>query len=504
VRRGFVSRLYDQLTIEHVWALAALAGIFIFLNLNPIRPHDFWWHMAVGREIVQTGQIPAVDTFSYTMQGQPYLSYNMFWLMDVLFHLVYGLGGPAFIVFAHSILITSAYAILLYLCKQISGSWRVAAFSMLFAAALGLNDWNVRPQAVTFVLGALYLLAIHKLQEGGRKTWLLVFPAGILIWANSHGTFFIGFVLVGMWLGEELWQGWRSVSGNQRWQGIRLPQLAILVTGLASLLNPRGVGIIAYLTGMLSSSPVQTLVPEWAAPTFDTLTGALFLVGLLLSATVLAISPRRPTLYQLMTLLFFAALGLKTSRGIVWFGLAMAPGLAYHFQALAGLLPRSAHQSGVSQANSRRLNALFAGGILLMVLITLPWFKDALPLPELKRGLISAETPVEATQFLVENQLPRPIFHHIAYGSYLIWAAQPDYPVFVDPRIELYPYEHWLDYILISNAGEGWEQMLISYGIKTMMLSRLEQPEIFSAAQISGFWKQVYSDSQVGIFVRDG
>jgi hypothetical protein len=125
----------------------------------------------------------------------------------------------------------------------------------------------------------------------------------------------------------------------------------------------------------------------------------------------------------------------------------MAPVLAEHFQALAVLLPRSTQPGEVSQAISRRLNALFAGVILLMVLITLPWFKEGLPLPELKRGLISAETPVEATQFLLDNRLPGPIFHHMAYGSYLIWAAQPDYPVFVDPRIELYPYSYWIDYI---------------------------------------------------------
>jgi hypothetical protein len=502
MRRGFVSRWTERMTIEHIWALAALAGVFIFLNLHPIRPHDFWWHMAVGREIVQTGQIPAVDTFSYTMRGQPYPSYSMFWLMEAVFYLVYSLGGPALIVFTHSILITSAYAIVLYLTKQISGSWRLAAFAMLFAAALGLNDWNVRPQAVTFALGALYLLAIHNLQQGRRRTWLLVLPLGMLAWANSHGTFFLGFVFIGMWLVEEVWMGWRGIDGSQRWQGIQLPLLAILIISLACLLNPRGFGILSYLSGMLSSSPVQTLAPEWAAPTFDTLTGALFLVGLLFSAAVLAVSPHRPKPYQLLTFLFFAALGLKTTRGIIWFGLAMAPVLADHFQALAELLPRSTQQSEVSQAISRRLNALFAGSILLMVLITLPWFKDALPLPELKRGLISVETPVEATQFLLENQLPGPVFHDIAYGSYLIWAGQPDYPVFVDPRIELYPYKHWLDYIAVSNAQGDWENKLAAHSIRLLLLDyQLQRPLIQASLSTAG-WLLVYSDTTSVLIVK--
>ena len=40
-----------QLRIEHLWALIVLAGIFIFVNTHPIRPHDFWWHIAIGKEI---------------------------------------------------------------------------------------------------------------------------------------------------------------------------------------------------------------------------------------------------------------------------------------------------------------------------------------------------------------------------------------------------------------------------------------------------------------------
>ena len=71
--------------------------------------------------------------------------------------------------------------------------------------------------------------------------------------------------------------------------------------------------------------------------------------------------------------------------------------------------------------------------------MSLPWFKHLLPLPLKKAGLISYETPVAATQVLLREHPPGPIFNEQGFGSYLIWAAQPDYPVFVDTRLELYP-----------------------------------------------------------------
>lgn len=506
-----------RLSIEHLWSLTALVGVFIFASTHPIRPHDFWWHMAVGREIVQTGSIPTVDVYSYTMPGEPYASYQMFWLMEVLFYLVYSLGGPALIVFAHSLVITATYGLVIWLGWRRSGSWRLAAFAGLFAAALGMFDWNVRPQAITFLLGAVFLVAM---QVGpGRRglAWVLVFPLGMALWANSHGTFPLGLLLIGLWLLDEAWQrllplaepvlpvlgrkikAWFNQGLNGPGRGVLVAALALALALLACLLNPRGLGILDYVLTLTGNPAVQKLVTEWAPPSFDSLGGGLFLGGLLLSALILAISPRRPSPRDLLAFLAFAALGLKTSRGVIWYGLVMAPVLADHLGAIAGrmgLVSPTANASG-----SRALNRFFVGVLLFMACMSLPWFKSVLPLPEEKAGVISAETPIAATQYLLDEKLPAPIFHDMSFGSYLIWAAQPDYPVFVDGRIELYPLEIWQDYMAISSAQPGWEEKVLGYGVQTLFLSPVEQAGLAAAAQDSPLWQMVYRDAAAVIFV---
>jgi hypothetical protein len=244
------------------------------------------------------------------------------------------------------------------------------------------------------------------------------------------------------------------------------------------------------------------MVPEWAPPSFNSLDGVLFFVGLLFSAAVLALSPRRPTFFQLVTFLAFAALGLKTSRGILWFGLVMAPTLADHLSALAAQIPKRFIASSGRPKVSRALNLVITGLLLLMAIVSLPWFKRWLPLPSTKAGLISAETPVDATRYLLENHLPGPIFHTMSFGSYLVWAAQPDYKVFVDSRIELYPLSVWQDYIAISNAVNGWEDRLDRYGVRTLLLSPAEHSTLIQAAMVSPRWQQVYADPAAVIFVK--
>jgi len=492
-----------RLRVAHLWPLAVVIGIFVFLNTHPIRPHDFWWHMAAGREVVTTRLVPTVDTHSFTATGTPYPAYQVYWFAEAIFYLIYTLGGPALIVFTHSLIVTTAYALTLWLAYRLTRNWRIAAIATLFAAALGMSDWNVRPQAFTFWLAPLFLLAVDAYRRQPRRGLLVVFPLGMALWVNCHGSFPLGLLLIGLWLADEVWRLATKPEGRSESPSagrLTAPTIALATGLLGCLLNPAGLGILTYVRDLTSDPAVQQLVPEWAPPTFDTLHGGLFLVALLTTAALLAISPRRPTFYELASFLAFGALGLRTTRGAIWFGLVMAPTLADHSAAfVAGLRSPRRNPPGPEPA---MVNRAFAALLCLSAVVTLPWFKRYLPLPPLKAGLISSETPTEATDYLLAHQLPGPIFNEVGFGSYLAWAAQPDYPVFVDPRIELYPYELWVDYIEISAARCDWEQELSRYGIHTLMLSPMTQNSLIHAARRSQEWSEIHTNPAASIFTR--
>jgi hypothetical protein len=90
----------------------------------------------------------------------------------------------------------------------------------------------------------------------------------------------------------------------------------------------------------------------------------------------------------------------------------------------------------------------------------------------------------------------------MAYGSYLVWAAQPDYKVFVDSRIELYSDDNWMDYLAITNAQDGWEELLGEYRVNTLMLGVVDQKPMVDAVRESAAWREVYLDPVVVIFSR--
>ena len=111
---------------------------------------------------------------------------------------------------------------------------------------------------------------------------------------------------------------WPSVQSRfvQRdgWHLARVwpPALTLLASAIACLVNPRGLGTISYVMNLSGNPVIRSLVPEWAPPSFAERGGALFLVALLLCAVVLAVSPRRPSRFQLLTYVTFGALALST------------------------------------------------------------------------------------------------------------------------------------------------------------------------------------------------
>lgn len=492
-------KTFSRITIEHLWVLVILVGIFVFVNTHPIRPNDFWFHLALGRDLLSSGQIPVADQYSYTRFGLEYLSTYTFWLSELVMYLVYRYGGTVGTVIFNSLLITSAYTILAGLAIKATNNWRAAAVGVMFAWAMGFGNWNVRPQIFAYIFFVGLLFTIHKIQTTKKRAWLAAIPVIMMIWVNMHGSYPLGLAVLGCWFVHAAWRLWinRLPGEKVNWGEAGLAFLGIMLGVAACLVNPRGFGAINYLTTMTGSEILKNFVLEWLPPTFDTLEGAVFLVGLLLSAAIMALSSRRPKVFQVLLFLVFGVLGLRYIRGAVWFGIVMVQPIA---ESLAPYLPGPS--STVSTPATRRLNLILVSFLGLLMFFSLPWFKHYWPVLPEKAGLVSYDTPVAATDYLLQTRLEGQLFHNMAYGSYLIWAAYPEYQVFVDSRIELYSDENWMDYLAITNAQDGWEALLEEYRVNTLMLGVVDQKPLVDAVADSTDWREVYQDPVVVIFTR--
>ena len=490
------------ITLDHVWFATALILLALRPLLTPIPPYDFWWHLATGRLIWSHGAIPMVDTFSYTRTGLPF--YDQSWLAQLCMYGLYQLGGGPLLVIIQVLVIVLAYGLLLRLCILQTGRSRLSVAVLLLSMLLVLNNWTIRPQSYAFPLFMGFLTVLTEYRLGrGKRLWLL--PLLMAVWVNIHGSFMLGYGLIAMtFVGEAIKTGWRIVhqaKGSappitnvaltaQPYSVFSVPfMLWSALTLLALVFNPRGLGIIGYVRDLLGNPVVTTYVAEWAPPTIRDMSGAIFFLFLIACGLVFTYARSRPDITNLLLFGVFLWLALGAGRNIVWFGFVAVPLLVAQ---LATLLPAPGTRR--RPHGSSKLNGLLIALLLLLLVIGLPWVKPAL-LPPAVGALYDDNTPIAAVEALQQQPTrPRHLFHDMGYGSYLIWAA-PEQPVFIDPRIELYPYQQWKDYV---NLGQGNDvaALLRKYAIDGLLLSKREQAPLIKIIRGDPTWIQQYEDDR--------
>ncbi len=478
-----------------LWFTVIFAAISFLVALIPILANDFWWHLQIGTWIDTRGQIPTTNLFAWTLPADQPFFYGA-WLGEYLYGLLHRWGGLELIIFARNLMFMAALWLVGWEARRRSGSWRIAALAILLIYAMTLNNLTLRPQNWVWLPFVLTCLLLNRFADGCLKRgWLLLIPLLMAFWVNIHGSFVLSPALVGIFFcGEGLRRLLKQPGARSQVEIAWLAGVGLL-TALAVLANPRGVNILAYVRGLMLDPSSQTLIAEWQSPTLDGIPNTVFFASILLLLVALIYAHQRPSPTDLLLTLAFLWLAWSGQRYVVWYAIATMPLLAQTISRLPNPLPPLASPRSW-------VNAVLCLLIMIPVLLAQPWLVESLPLPETywqqvqsnsnEGPLVAADTPTTAAEHLQANPGGH-LFNEMGYGSYLIWAV-PEQGVFIDPRIELYPYQQWQDYIQISHAL-NYNALLAQYGADRILLSIALQPELASALANDPAWRLEYSDA---------
>jgi hypothetical protein len=467
-------------SLDFLWLGLTLFVLLTVSFLLPIQPHDYWWYLRVGKDTLQLGAVPTVDTLSFTRMGQP-IVYQP-WLAAVLLWLAHAAGGATLTFLLRGLIIAAAYGLLWGMTRQAGAGPRLASLLIVLLGLATSNNWSVRPQLFAyplFVLAFWILLSWHR----GQNRYLWALPAIALLWANLHGSFVLMFLLAGTAL----------IFGKGDRKRLTIWLAAAL---LATLINPRGIGVWKYVAALLSSPSDQLYSVEWRPPSNAGWQLNIFFGWLLLLAPLAASSGRRLSLLEWLWFLGLGWLALSGLRYVVWFMFLMAVYTAV-FLSEWGAHYLDPPAKRINPAINALLGALF----LLMPLGVLPgvrdsWWKKA-PSPYSLEN-----TPIAAAQWLrAHPDLPGPLWGDYVFGGYLTFGL-PERPPWIDSRFNAFPPEQWQEYQAISGAAPGWEDLLDQEGINLLMLSVADQPLLLRAVEASHDWCEQYRDPEAVIFSR--
>jgi hypothetical protein len=499
------------------WLLVP-ALVFIALATNTAWLADFWHHLARGREIVSRGELLDHDIFTFTVPGREFQDVN--WLTQVGYYLLYQAGGLDLVRVVNAALVAATLLWLVALCRRVSGSLGAALGVGIFTF-LGLwHILSIRPQTLSLMLFvALYDLLEHwaagePKDEGERmqdeqkndssfslqpSSLVLAVPM-LALWANVHGAFPAGIMLLGCYGLAALWRWWRAPSVQTRG-----PVLLLGVVGmaaiLATLINPYGWDIYLYV-GQTSHRATERRIDEWLPPRLDQLIGVVFYVSLPLFAGLCIAAWRkrgqRLAAHEWLLIACFLPLALGSVRMVAWWLLVIAPMAA---RRLTSLWP-GAKDSETAKPNVGA--AVSCAVLAALVVLSLPALQRFNPLLALRPADPTLGHVREAVEVLKRDVGRGNVFTRFEWGEYLSWAAHPDFKVFMDGRIEIYPHEVWDAYTTLTRGKPGWEKVLDDYGVDVLLLDEQYHrgTGLYSAIEKSEAWRLHFKIEGVVVFVR--
>lgn len=454
---------------------------------------DTWWHLRAGEWITTNKTIPQVDTFSYTRYGEAWRYPG--WLVELPMYGIYQLFGYGGLNLWTAFMITLTFA---FLWPVLSGGIFLRAFCLIMAATASGVYWSARPHLVTLMLSAIFVLILEKNRwrqtSDGFKAMLWL-PFIMILWANSHGGFIMGFILLAAYTIEPI-LAWR-------FRGVPDRRLQFMLgCGFAMLgavcISPAGISMLLYPFQTVNISALQGYIQEWQSPNFHELSVQPFAWLLLIGFGVVGISPRRNHLTDLVLFCGLAWMGLMAGRNIALFALAAPVVISRYAEPLV----KQVHERWLSRlvfteqttTGQKRLN-----GMIFTVLCSLVILKAASVYPEgVNLKYLEEQVPFRAVEYIRETKPAGRLFNSYNWGGYLLWAL-PEYPVFVDGRTDLYNDELIDQWLLIVRAQDGWQDLLAQWQVNLILLEPT-MPVTLLLEQNG--WKEIYQDELAVLYAR--
>jgi hypothetical protein len=468
-----------------------MLGLFLIFVLawsgrrQGITDPDIWWHLRNAAELLHSGHFPHADSWTFTVAGKPWISFE--WLSELWYYAAWLWLGARGLYLA-MMLLAAAILVGVFQLAWLRSRDRLAAF---LVSLIAIQFFIVSLAPRTLLFGWLFLVIelaiLWDLERGRDRTALL--PLLFLLWVNTHGSWFIGFVLMLLFFACGWLQGEWGRLYALRWTPPQKRRF-LLVTAAscaALFINPYGWRLVVYPVEAVFRHRLGTqYIAEWASLSLHTSFGKEVLVVFLGFAVLQILRLRRWPLQDLVFALIAVYGALAYVRFVFLAGILILPVLAMDLK-----LP-PAPDSAAPAKDFRWASAIAIIALLALIGTQVPTTR------ELQTG-IARDFPEDALPYLRSLAGRGNLFNEYEWGGYLEWQA-PDLKTFIDPRADIFAATGVMDDYARAIHADDTFTILDRYHIRFALLTK--DSEMAYLLEHSADWKIAWRGRQAVVFER--
>ncbi len=477
------------------------------------------WHIRNGQLILETHSITRVDPFSATVSGQPWYAWE--WLYDVMvaaIHHALGLNG---VVFCTAAIMAATFVLVFHFAMRRGGGLPITLFMLVLSLGASAVHFLARPHVLSWLFTVIWFEVLDRAafsDEPDKARRIFFLPLLMLLWANLHGGFLLGFALLAVYL---VGGGVQYFTCPDRREAIgawlkRLGLVSVL-SFVASFVNPYGYKLHLHIYRYLSDRFLMDHVTEFQSPDFHGVAQQCFVVMLLVTFAALASAGRKPPLTHLLVILLAAYSGLYASRNLPVSSMLLT-------LMVAPLLSETVAKATVNDEIAHWLRALFSrlhsfgmrmeklelhlqGHVWMIVVFAVGLWACTHGGKIGSSQLINAyfddkRFPVEAAAVIAQRDIREPIFCPDRWGGYLIYRLYPQTKVLVDDRHDLYGDQFFKNYLKVIFVQQGWEKILEEEHANWILVEK--NSSLGTMLGQTPEWKLIHRDGTAVLFHREG
>ena len=454
------------------------AGVYVLLLVNGnalLNDSDTYWHIAVGKWILDHNSFPRVDIYSFTKAGEPWISTS--WLAQVLYAVSYEIGGWAGPTIVAATCIAGTFALLAFILGQRIRSTH-AIMIALVALPVSASHFLARPHVLALPVMLAWVNGLLGASEGRRPPSFWLLPL-MMLWANLHGGFVFGLALVVGFAFDAWWNAEALQRGPLALRWIVFGACAFV----ACCATPYGWGSILASRKILGLGDLLNLISEWSPADFSRF--SIFeacVLALIASSLYFGVKLSPPRIVLVLGLFHMA---LSHVRNVDIFALLMP---------LVVLTPVSSQFGLQADRSGKMIFPIASAAMLVTVLGVSTWAVAA----NYKFSPPGIQSPAAAVDVLKDRGAKR-VLNDLQFGGYLISRQMP---VFIDGRAELYgePFDMAYYRALQLKDVNRFLGILKGYEIDAVLLAPAT-PAASLLDHLDG-WQRVYSDETAVVHIR--
>ncbi|NOZ75893.1 MAG: hypothetical protein GXO90_11075 [FCB group bacterium] len=425
-----------HLQINRTTERLLIFSLFVFgfiISYHRLQTGDIWWSLAEGRYIVEHGQLPTTNYFSYSNPDYPWETPQ--WLFSTLAFFVHqGAGITGLIVF-RVIMVELLILILLNLFWTVNKSVFINCIGIIWILFSINFRLLLRAHLFSIVFFALTVLIASRPPK--KYNYFAIFLL-FIVWSNIHAGVLFGIVFLAL---DTLEKFIHILMANQInfFKTIRIIKsgILLLITGfLGALINPHFTQFIVYPYAHLNVNDL-IVISEYMPTSyfgFDKMMYYWLTIPIFFLVVLIYLGREKKLPRFFLPALFFLLLSIKYNRIIPYFEISALVCMVATFPVKIINVWKNFRYRWI-------LYLLFIYGLTIEPFNIISGDNRLMPSYNFGIGIDPTVLPVHATRFINKNPVPEPLFNDFFWGGYLIWNFYPERRTFIDGRIPSYPSE---------------------------------------------------------------